>query len=275
MINRSNIISNAVAIVAISIAACDKDQQIVTVVEAIPNQSQAAPQFRGIQPASREGIVFDTIHLRSVGRSSKHYKISSNISGVQYRPETPDRRSEIQLIPNGMGDGAGGEITMLMSDAIADPPNSAGITFRAERAPGGGRGRAYVIQANASGTEQLYPLWIDMKGGEPQFVFHTDGSNESMGPLILREGSPELPALTFKGDPDTGLLRNGVNTISVSAGGDVVLDISPNGLNVYDWLSHRGNRLGFYGSWPTAKPTNVPVTIEGVHAALVSLGLIQ
>lgn len=71
------------------------------------------------------------------------------------------------------------------------------------------------------------------------------------------------------------LLRTGTNTVAVSAGGDVILDISPNGLNVYDWLSHRGDRLGFYGQWPTEKPTNVPVTIEGVHEALVSLGLIQ
>lgn len=33
--------------------------------------------------------------------------------------------------------------------------------------------------------------------------------------------------------------------------------------------------LGFYGAKPVAKPTGVPVTAEGVHAALVTLGLIE
>jgi hypothetical protein len=32
--------------------------------------------------------------------------------------------------------------------------------------------------------------------------------------------------------------------------------------------------VGFFGAAPTAKPTGVAVTAAGVHAALVSLGLI-
>jgi hypothetical protein len=39
-------------------------------------------------------------------------------------------------------------------------------------------------------------------------------------------------------------------------------------------LAHRGTRAGFYATAPIAKPTGVPVTAAGVHAALVSLGLI-
>lgn len=34
-------------------------------------------------------------------------------------------------------------------------------------------------------------------------------------------------------------------------------------------------RIGFYGKPPVAKPTGVPVTVAGIHAALVALGLIE
>jgi hypothetical protein len=33
-------------------------------------------------------------------------------------------------------------------------------------------------------------------------------------------------------------------------------------------------QLGFFGATPVAQPTSVPVTAAGIHAALVSLGLI-
>tara|TARA_B100000029_G_C17510007_1_gene935874 strand:- start:536 stop:1396 length:861 start_codon:yes stop_codon:yes gene_type:complete len=285
--NRSNFVSNAITIIAISILACDKNQQITNPGDPSleGTQATAEPQYTGTRAP---GIHFDTINLESLGIQANsgdgyssrapvlgnaHYKIYTDPWSLRFRPETTDMRSEIALVPNGWGDVAGGELTILMVDAIEDPNNTAAVTFRAERL--NGVGRAYVIQAVASGTQQLYPLWIDMRGGFPQFAFHTDGTNESLGTLILQDGSPGLPSMAFNGDRDTGLLRTGTNTVAVSAGGDVILDISPNGLNVYDWLSHRGDRLGFYGQWPTEKPTNVPVTIEGVHEALVSLGLIQ
>lgn len=39
-------------------------------------------------------------------------------------------------------------------------------------------------------------------------------------------------------------------------------------------LSWQDGKLGFFTAGPVAKPTGVPVTAEGIHAALVSLGLI-
>lgn len=39
-------------------------------------------------------------------------------------------------------------------------------------------------------------------------------------------------------------------------------------------LNHDGSNVGFYGTAPIAKPTGVAVTAAGIHAALVSLGLI-
>lgn len=37
----------------------------------------------------------------------------------------------------------------------------------------------------------------------------------------------------------------------------------------------QSGKLGFYGQVPVVKPTSVPVTAEGIHAALVTLGLIS
>jgi hypothetical protein len=45
-------------------------------------------------------------------------------------------------------------------------------------------------------------------------------------------------------------------------------------LAVQSALSHEGADLGFYGTSPIAKPTGVAVSAAGIHAALVSLGLI-
>lgn len=39
-------------------------------------------------------------------------------------------------------------------------------------------------------------------------------------------------------------------------------------------LDHDGSTVGFYGTTPASKPTGVAVTAEGIHAALVTLGLI-
>ena len=39
-------------------------------------------------------------------------------------------------------------------------------------------------------------------------------------------------------------------------------------------LEHQGTKLGFYGTTQIAKPTGVAVSAAGIHAALVSLGLI-
>ena len=40
-------------------------------------------------------------------------------------------------------------------------------------------------------------------------------------------------------------------------------------------LQQTGSLAGFFGTLPVAKPTGVAVTAEGIHAALVTLGLIS
>ncbi len=39
-------------------------------------------------------------------------------------------------------------------------------------------------------------------------------------------------------------------------------------------LDHDGTTVGFYGTAPIAKQTGVAVSLAGIHAALVALGLI-
>jgi len=45
-------------------------------------------------------------------------------------------------------------------------------------------------------------------------------------------------------------------------------------LKISGELNHDGSTVGFYGTTPISKPTSVAVTASGIHAALVSLGLI-
>lgn len=45
-------------------------------------------------------------------------------------------------------------------------------------------------------------------------------------------------------------------------------------LRITDNLEHDGASLGFYGTGPVAQPTGVAVTAQGIHDALVAIGLI-
>ena len=65
---------------------------------------------------------------------------------------------------------------------------------------------------------------------------------------------------------------------SVSGGGNSVTDSSGTTTNVIvdatrDGLQFLG-RVGFYGTTPVARPTGVAITAAGIHAALVTLGMI-
>jgi hypothetical protein len=62
---------------------------------------------------------------------------------------------------------------------------------------------------------------------------------------------------------DTNLYRSAADTLKT----DDSLLVGAN-------FSHLGSSLGFYNTAPIAKPTGVAVTAIGIHAALVSLGLI-
>jgi hypothetical protein len=57
----------------------------------------------------------------------------------------------------------------------------------------------------------------------------------------------------------------GTSTDGMTAGGS---------LAIAQDLAHRGTKIGFYNTGPITKPTGVAVSAAGIHAALVSLGLI-
>ena len=63
--------------------------------------------------------------------------------------------------------------------------------------------------------------------------------------------------------------RVGINN---NAPGDT-LDVT-GGITLSGTFTHNGSSLGFYGIAPIAQPAGVAVTAAGIHAALVSLGLI-
>jgi hypothetical protein len=73
----------------------------------------------------------------------------------------------------------------------------------------------------------------------------------------VASGSPPANPLATLGGSGVGL------TLTATWPPDAALSLQPS-----------GGKLGFYGATPVVKPTAVPVTIAGVHAALVSLGLI-
>ena len=53
--------------------------------------------------------------------------------------------------------------------------------------------------------------------------------------------------------------------------GNVILTVATTG---YLTIAPAAGRVGFYGTTPTAQLTGVAVTAGGIHAALVTLGLI-
>lgn len=63
--------------------------------------------------------------------------------------------------------------------------------------------------------------------------------------------------------------------LSAIGTGSMVYIAAPDGtIFLQGNLTHVGNEIGFYGAGPTPRQTGVPVTAAGIHAALVTLGLI-
>ncbi len=76
----------------------------------------------------------------------------------------------------------------------------------------------------------------------------------------------------FKGDPDgsTELYFAGTKEFETKSSGVIIT----NELEIDGALNHDGSTVGFYGTAPTTLQTGVAVTAAGIHAALVTLGLI-
>ncbi len=74
-------------------------------------------------------------------------------------------------------------------------------------------------------------------------------------------GTALLPGYAFRNDLNTGVYSPGADQVGITCAGAAVL------------LAGSAT-LGFFGTAAVAKPTGVAVTAAGIHAALVTLGLI-
>lgn len=83
-----------------------------------------------------------------------------------------------------------------------------------------------------------------------------------------------LPSYDILVGADVTFLDGGNTRGSSSKQGYCNTPTAPSG-TVRGALRHTGSTAGFYGATPVAKQTAVPVTADGVHAALVNLGLIS
>lgn len=81
--------------------------------------------------------------------------------------------------------------------------------------------------------------------------------------ILTRGDAIGQVAFTRPGDPLAGSIRyaHATDEMQFRAGGDAVLRL-------------RNGRMGFFGASPTVKPTGVPKTVAGIHAALIELNLI-
>lgn len=94
---------------------------------------------------------------------------------------------------------------------------------------------------------------------------------------VIRRGwqnTPPSNPVAFSIITTVGLLRLGAGaTFNLTWTAATTLNIGATAATQVN-VGRSGQSLGFYGASATAKPTGVAVTAEGIHAALVSLGLI-
>ena len=91
-------------------------------------------------------------------------------------------------------------------------------------------------------------------------------STTTSGARLARSGvSDTVPGHTFNGDADLGMGRRTTDIGVLIAGALNVMEFGEAGSAAL---------MGFFGTAAVAKPTGVAVTDAGIHAALVTLGLI-
>ena len=106
-------------------------------------------------------------------------------------------------------------------------------------------------------------------GGTSYYAFTTAGmgpANSGRGGFINFSPSATQPSVVpVQSDTNTGIGSAGADQLSLVAGGTNCISIAENAA---------APEVGFYGTTPVAQQTGVAVSAAGIHAALVSLGLI-
>lgn len=180
--------------------------------------------------------------------------------------------------------------------------NGGGFTFSGGTALGTGSGGGFTFSGGVSPSSQ---------GGGISFISGT-GTTNLGGDISFTSGSGGVQGGNFSyaagagigingnggtfsmtagdakgsGAGGTFLLTAGTNVDVVGPGGDFYLLAGGGGTTGSIYLQAQVGtviqitddtavgQLGFFGAAPVAQPTAVPVTAAGIHAALVSLGLI-
>jgi hypothetical protein len=137
---------------------------------------------------------------------------------------------------------------------------------------------AHVYRSNTSGAV-IQRLLLDT-GSPADFQaisstinFMNDADEETIG-LETRVITQDVTNGTEDSAADLYVMRGGTWTRLFRIDGAENQIRAWAGLRVDGALDHDGSTVGFFGTTPAARPTGVAVTAEGIHAALVSLGLI-
>ena len=148
---------------------------------------------------------------------------------------------------------AGGVLVGYQAGASCTGNYSTGVGFGALNGSSGANVTAVGYNAGASGTYADCVLLGYSAGatGANQFVVGSASSQQTYW----------VPGH----DTDTYLDWGTANTLKVYAGGQKGIEVNATGGAPY---------LGFFGAAAVAKPTGVAVSAAGIHAALVTLGLI-
>jgi len=99
------------------------------------------------------------------------------------------------------------------------------------------------------------------------------------GDIVLESGF-KTSKLFFDNGGDTYITGSGVSgRINIFNDDDNVTNFTTSGIStdtiqILGAINHDGSTVGFYSATPITKQTGVAVTASGIHAALVSLGLI-
>lgn len=129
-----------------------------------------------------------------------------------------------------------------------------------------------IVGRNAAGTLDVDLMRMNTSN---QLQFDAPITASTTLARFTGAGSPVGPAATEIGFDGSGAFLLGFNrdggtyqavrveglSVSLKSGSTTLVSVDSNG-------------IGFYGTTPVAKPTGVAVTAAGIHAALVTLGLI-
>jgi hypothetical protein len=181
--------------------------------------------------------------------------------------------------------GNGGPINLTTGNGVGTGLGGA-LTLRTGISPGGG-GRLFLVTGTGTGSNAGGDIDMQPGNGGPtglggNFYADSGGSGTDSGGIfsILGAGGGVGGSFAMTG----GFSSAGTGgDIAFSTGGGTVADGNLYLQDGYGQIFMQGRsassggalQIGFFGATPVTKPTGVAVTAAGIHAALVSLGLIS